>query len=83
MGGNSTQSAKDIYRVRISKGFVDTEFGEGFLVEVWDYRIQRIVYGEQYKDLEAARKREREIKSDLETLAPEKFEQAYLSRRRK
>ncbi len=83
MAGNAAQSAKDIYRVRISKGFVDTEFGEGFLVEVWDYRIQRIVYGEQYKDLEKARKREREIKNDLETLAAEKFEQAYLTRRRK
>ncbi|MHB8781662.1 MAG: hypothetical protein ACYC55_09810 [Candidatus Geothermincolia bacterium] len=83
MAGNATQAAKDIYRIRISKGFVDIQFGEGYLVEVWDYRVQRIVYGEQFKDLATARKREKEIKADLDALSLEKFEQAYLPRRKR
>jgi hypothetical protein len=83
MAGNAAQDAKDIYRVRISKGFVDMEFGEGYLVEVWDYRVQRIVHGEQFKDLATARRREKEIKNDLDTMSMEKFEQAYLAKRRR
>ena len=83
MSADSSQSAKDIYRVRISKGFVDERYGEGFLVEVWDYRVQRIIYSERFKDLERARKREKEIKADLENLPPEKFEQVYQPRRKR
>ena len=74
-------TAKDIYKVRISKGFVDAEFGEGFLVEIWDFRTQRIVYGEKFRDLDRARRSEKEIKSDLESMTIDRFHQSYLKRR--
>lgn len=72
--------ASKAYKVRISKGFVDADFGEGFLVEVWDFRIQRLMYGERYKELERARRRQKEIKSDLDNMTLERFEQAYFTR---
>lgn len=82
MRDGSERSAATVYKVRISKGFVDANFGDGFLVEVWDYRTQRLVYGERYKELDQARGRQREIKGDLESMSVERFNQAYLSRQR-
>lgn len=78
--GNGSESASNTYKVRISKGFVDASFGEGFLVEVWDFRVQRLVYGEKYKDLEQAMRRQKEIKGDLDNMNLDRFRQAYLSR---
>jgi hypothetical protein len=68
--------------VRISKGFVDSRFGEGFMVEVWDYRTKKLVYGEAFKDLERARRRQKEIQSDLDSMTVERFHNSYLSRAR-
>ena len=80
MHGNGGEAANTAFKVRISKGFVDAAFGDGFLVEVWDFRVQRLVYGERYKELERARRRHKEIKSDLDSMSVERFRQAYLSR---
>gem|GEM_PF-1055862 len=81
MSRNASSPARDAYKVRISKGFVDADFGEGFLVEVWDYRSQRIIYGERFHDLERARRREKEIKSDLDSMSIERFLQSYARKR--
>lgn len=80
MRNNVNQKAGMIYKVRVCKGFVDADFGDGFLVEVWDFRTQRLVYGERYKDLEQARNRQKEIKADLDTMNMERFQQMYISR---
>ncbi len=80
MRNNGNQRANLCLKVRISKGFVDAEFGDGFLVEVWDFRTQRLVYGERYKELERARRRQQEIKNDLDTLNLDRFNQMYVSR---
>lgn len=80
MGGNGSESASTAYKVRITKGFVDASFGDGFLVEVWDFRVQRLVYGERYKELERARRRQKEIKNDLDSMSLDRFRQMYLSR---
>jgi hypothetical protein len=50
------------------------------LVEVWDFRVQRLVYGERYKELDEARRRQLEIKGDLDSMSLDRFRQAYLSR---
>ena len=78
--GNGSEPASNTYKVRISRGFVDASFGEGFLVEVWDFRVQRLVYGEKYKDLRQAMRRQKEIKGDLDSMNLDRFRQAYLSR---
>ncbi|MBC7253869.1 MAG: hypothetical protein H5T72_07865 [Actinobacteria bacterium] len=78
--GNGSEAANSSLKVRISKGFVDAAFGEGFLVEVWDFRRQKLVYGERYKELDRARRRLNEIKNDLDTMSLDRFRQAYLSR---
>mgnify|MGYP006883651231 CR=1 FL=1 len=80
IGGNGGESASTTYKVRITKGFIDASFGEGFLVEVWDFRVQRLVYGERYKELEQARRRQMEIKNDLDGMSLDRFRQAYLTR---
>jgi hypothetical protein len=80
MRDNGNQKANLCYKVRISKGFVDADFGDGFLVEVWDFRTQRLVYGERYKELEPARSRQRAIKNDLDNLNLDRFNQMYMSR---
>jgi hypothetical protein len=77
---NSNVAANMVYKVRISKGFVDSSYGEGFMVEVWDFRTQRLVYGERYKDLEEARRRQKEIRNDIDSMTRERFQQAYISR---
>jgi len=80
VSGNGSESANAAYKVRITKGFVDASYGDGFLVEVWDFRVQRLVYGERYKELEQARRRQKEIKGDLDSMSLDRFRQAYLSR---
>ncbi|MEJ5187112.1 MAG: hypothetical protein WHT46_08530 [Candidatus Geothermincolales bacterium] len=61
---------------------MDSKFGEGFLVEVWDYRTKKLVYGEAFKDLDRARRRQKEIQSDLDSMTVERFHHSYLSRSR-
>jgi len=80
MQNDVQMKASQVYKVRISKGFVDANFGEGFLVEVWDFRIQRLMYGERYKELERARRRQKEIKNDLDSMTLERFKQIYFTR---
>jgi hypothetical protein len=77
---NANLAASTVFKVRISKGFIDATFGEGFLVEVWDFRTQRLVHGERFKELEKARRRQQEIKSDIDSMNLERFQQAYVSR---
>ncbi len=78
--GNGSEAANSSLKVRISKGFIDAAYGEGFLVEVWDFRRQKLVYGERYKDLDKARRRQREIKNDLDQMSLDRFRQTYLAR---
>lgn len=78
--GNGSEAANSSLKVRISKGFIDAAYGEGFLVEVWDFRRQRLVYGERYKDLDKARRRQKEIKNDLDQMSLDRFRQTYLAR---
>ncbi|MBC7247374.1 MAG: hypothetical protein H5T73_06310 [Actinobacteria bacterium] len=78
--GNGGEAASKSFKVRISKGFIDASYGDGFLVEVWDFRTQRLVYGERFKELDKARRRQREIKNDLDSMSLDRFRQAYLSR---
>lgn len=80
MQNNVQMKASKVYKVRISKGFVDANFGDGFLVEVWDFRVQRLMYGERYKELERARRRQKEIKNDLDSMTLERFKQVYFTR---
>lgn len=80
MQNDVQMKASKVYKVRISKGFVDANFGDGFLVEVWDFRVQRLMYGERYKELERARRRHKEIKNDLEGMTLERFKQVYFTR---
>lgn len=49
-------------------------------MEVWDYRTQRLVYGERYKELDRARRRQKEIRDDLENMTLERFQNTYLFR---
>lgn len=77
---NTDVAASTVYKVRISKGFVDASFGDGFMVEVWDFRTQRLVYGERYKELERARRRHKEIKNDIDGMTRERFHQHYVAR---
>ena len=80
MQNDVQMKASQVYKVRISKGFVDANFGDGFLVEVWDFRVQRLMYGERYKELERARRRLKEIRNDLDTMTLERFKQVYFTR---
>jgi hypothetical protein len=80
MQNDVQMKASKVYKVRISKGFVDAKFGDGFLVEVWDFRVQRLMYGERYKELERARRRQKEIKNDLDNMTLERFKQVYFTR---
>jgi len=73
-------AASTVFKARISKGFIDAAFGDGFLVEVWDFRTQRLVHGERFKELEKARRRLQEIKNDIDSMNLERFQQVYVSR---
>lgn len=69
--------ASKMFKLRISKGFVNSTFGEGYIVEVWDMANQKICLGEIFRELEPARERERTIRNDIESMNAERFTKAY------
>lgn len=71
--------AKDNYKARLTKGLFDVTQGEGYIIEVVNFRSKRVLRKELFDNLDEARKELRRIRSDIAVLETEEFRRKYLN----
>jgi hypothetical protein len=70
--------AKDNYKTRLTKGLLGVDLGEGYIVEVLNFRSKRVLRRELFENSEEARTELDKIRSDIENLTTEEFRKRYL-----
>lgn len=82
-GGNEDKQelgylASDYYKARLTKGLLGVEQGEGYIVEILNYRTKRVLRRELFDHPEDARDELGRIREDIEKLITEDFRRKYL-----
>ncbi|MBN1289447.1 MAG: hypothetical protein JXA49_07425 [Actinobacteria bacterium] len=70
--------AGDNYKARLTKGLLGVGLGEGYIVEIVNYRTKRVLRRELFDSSRDARDEIEKIKSDIDTLTTEDFRKRYL-----
>jgi hypothetical protein len=70
--------AEDNYKARLTKGLLGVDLGEGFIVEVLNFRSKRVLRRELFENSEEARDELEKIRADIEQLTTEEFRKRYL-----
>ncbi|MBN2169423.1 MAG: hypothetical protein JW738_09280 [Actinobacteria bacterium] len=70
--------AGDNYKARLTKGLLGVGLGEGYIVEIINYRTKRVLRRELFENSKDARSEIDRIKSDIDTLTTEDFRKRYL-----
>jgi len=70
--------AKDNYKARLTKGLLGVGLGEGYIVEVLNFRTKRVLRRELFETSESARDELDLIRRDLKQMTTEDFRRKYL-----
>ncbi len=70
--------ASELYKARLTKGLFDVDSGEGYIVEVVNFRSKRVLRRELFDNPAAAREELATIRSDIDGLTTEQFRTRYL-----
>lgn len=70
--------AADNYKARLTKGLLGVDLGEGYIIEVVNYRSKRVLRRELFDDSDEAREELSRIRGDIEKLTTEEFRRKYL-----
>lgn len=70
--------AGDYYKARLTKGLLGVELGEGYIVEILNYRTKRVLRRELFDHPDDAREELNRIRSDISALTTEDFRRKYL-----
>jgi hypothetical protein len=70
--------ADDYYKARLTKGLLGVGLGEGYIVEVINYRTKRVLRRELFDDSDQARDELAKIRVDIDILTTEEFRKKYL-----
>lgn len=70
--------ASDNYKARLTRGLLGVDLGEGYIVEVLNYRTKRVLRRELFESSEAAREELEVIREDIERLSTDDFRRKYL-----
>lgn len=78
--GKSDQGslASDNYKARLTKGLLGVDLGEGYIVEVLNFRSKRVLRRELFESSEIAREELDRIRVDIEQMTTEEFRRRYL-----
>ena len=71
--------AGDYYKARLTKGLLGVGLGEGYIVEVLNYRTKRVLRRELFEDSVDARDELAKIRKDISELTTEEFRRKYLN----
>lgn len=70
--------ASDYYKARLTKGLLGVGLGEGYIVEVLNYRTKRVLRRELFESSEEARAELEQVRRDIDDLTTEDFRRRYL-----
>ena len=70
--------AVDNYKARLTKGLLGVGLGEGYIVEVLNYRSKRVLRRELFEGSDDARGELDRIREDIEHMTTEDFRRKYL-----
>ena len=71
-------NAGDNYKARLTKGLLGVGLGEGYIVEVLNFRTKRVLRRELFENSETARDELEKIRDDIKRLTTEDFRRKYL-----
>jgi hypothetical protein len=70
--------AHDNYKARLTKGLLGVDVGEGYIVEILNFRTKKVLRRELFDNAEDARDELARIRDDIDRLATEDFRKKYL-----
>jgi hypothetical protein len=70
--------AGDNYKARLTKGLLGVNLGEGYIVEVLNFRTKKVLRRELFEDADAARDELALIRDDIDRLTTDEFRRKYL-----
>lgn len=73
-----TGYAEDNYKARLTKGLLGVDLGEGYIVEVLNFRSKRVLRRELFENSEVAREELDRIRADIESMTTDEFRRKYL-----
>jgi hypothetical protein len=72
------ENARDNYKARLTKGLLDVRMGEGYIVEVVNFRSKRVLRRELFDHPGEARAALAGIRDDIERLSTADFRKKHL-----
>ena len=70
--------AHDNYKSRLTKGLLGVNVGEGYIVEVLNFRTKKVLRRELFDHPENAKDELARIRDDIDRLTTEEFRRKYL-----
>lgn len=70
--------AADNYKARLTRGLLGVGLGEGYIVEVLNFRSKRVLRRELFEESNYARDELDRIRADIEQMTTEEFRKKYL-----
>jgi hypothetical protein len=70
--------ADDNYKARLTKGLLGVDLGEGYIVEILNFRTKRVLRRELFENSDIARQELERIRDGIDHLTTEEFRRKYL-----
>jgi hypothetical protein len=70
--------AGDNYKARLTKGLLGVNLGEGYIVEIINFRAKKVLRRELFEDPDEARDELALIRDDIDRLTTEEFRRKFL-----
>lgn len=72
------ENASDNYKARLVKGLLEVDLGEGYIVEVINFRSKRVLRRELFDTSEEAREELAHVRDDIDRMSTDDFRKKYL-----
>ena len=72
------QRALDNYKARLTKGLLGVGLGEGYIVEILNYRTKRVLRRELFEEPDEAREEMARVRKDIDKMTTGEFRKKYL-----
>lgn len=70
--------ARDLYKARLTRGLLGVDLGEGYIVEILNYRTKRVLRRDLFETREDAREDIEKVREDIKAMTIEEFRRKYL-----
>ncbi len=70
--------AHENYKARLTKGLLGVGLGEGYIVEIINYRTKKVLRRDLFEEPEDARCELTAVRADIENMTTEEFRRKYL-----